>query len=851
MQVLCETLGVVPVLVGPLQALISILPGLLLTAALGIIALFKPSGVLALSKILWRLRNPIVLVVAVVATVIYFSDQEGLQNNQLTTVTENGADHPLFRGGLGRRGVLPNADVPGIGGEVWTYNAGAAFLSSPTLVGNRIYATTAELSTMTRGSGSIVCLDADSGAQVWSIAPNAYRPTFSSPSIAGKYLVVGEGLHYTKDARVVCLDISGDEPKILWTYRTKSHVESTPCIFKDRVIVGAGDDGYYCFSLEPNADKSANILWHKTGANYPDAESSPVVYEETVYVGLGVGGDAILALDIHTGDERWRVNTPYPVFSPPSINKGRVIVGMGNGNFAQTAEVARDIQLKRLKESGGSEAELRAASERLAPGGAIWSINTQDPSDRWSINLPRTVLGAVAADGDDLFAIDRSGTAYVINAADGAVKTKRAIGSAVVASPILTDNEIFICTEQGNIVVFNRQLEQLWRHNLGNGGMFLSSPCAGRGRLFVGTEIHGLKCIGHEAIKTKPIWAGHQGGAGVGGHVVPLNLPEKAELQWRYPPRQVSDLRITAPAALGDTYVYVPFASGPRPGLACLKPSATTSGKALWFLDIPGGVNLSPAVDAELLVFSSGGIDAALHVYDAKLGTALWQKSLKDGASGHVVMTNNEIAAVTASDQLTVYERSGQERWLIQSEGIKFAPLIIKELIFIAGNRSLICCDRLSGVELWRSQMNAAISTPPVLKGASIFVGTTKGVQAINVLDGAVRWVAGEPVYGDLLPIGEAILSCHASGLQSHLRENGALLHTADLHGVKSTLRWGKRALVIHDLGISAWSPFSNTLELWFEAKWVGALTSAPVASAEALYIGSDKLGFISLGVRQ
>src|SRR2546421_8087001 len=58
--------GVVPVLVGPLQVLLTILPGLLLAMLGGIVALFKPSGMKNLVKLMWR-QKLAVLVLALFA----------------------------------------------------------------------------------------------------------------------------------------------------------------------------------------------------------------------------------------------------------------------------------------------------------------------------------------------------------------------------------------------------------------------------------------------------------------------------------------------------------------------------------------------------------------------------------------------------------------------------------------------------------------------------------------------------------------------------------------------------------------------------------------------------------------
>src|SRR6185436_12164906 len=166
------------------------------------------------------------------------------------------------RGGLTRWGGAAGAVGPNQGGLNWTWKQGnEAFFSSPTLVGNRVYATSASLGAFS-SSGMIYCFDADTGALAWKAAPPGFRPTFSSPVVAGNYLVCGEGLHTTRDARVVCLDLRpGHEGQTLWTFATKSHVECTPVVYENRVYVGAGDDGYYCLELVPDAKGAARVVW--------------------------------------------------------------------------------------------------------------------------------------------------------------------------------------------------------------------------------------------------------------------------------------------------------------------------------------------------------------------------------------------------------------------------------------------------------------------------------------------------------------------------------------------------------------------------------------------------------------
>src|SRR5262245_45270380 len=198
--------AVVPVLVGPLQVLLTILPGLLLALAGGVLALFKPSGMKNAVVLLWR-QKIAVGAVAGISIGLYVGAKHiwprSPAGNALTALP--GEDWPTARGGVGRCGAVPDTPSPTRNPLLWSYRSGdQSFLSSVAVLGNLVYIASANIGISK--SGAIHCLNADDGSLVWTSAHADYRPTFSSPVISGDYLVCGEGLHDTRDARVVCLD---------------------------------------------------------------------------------------------------------------------------------------------------------------------------------------------------------------------------------------------------------------------------------------------------------------------------------------------------------------------------------------------------------------------------------------------------------------------------------------------------------------------------------------------------------------------------------------------------------------------------------------------------------------------
>src|SRR5437764_630161 len=107
-----DTFAVVPVLIGPLQILVTILPGLILAAAGALISLLHPRAVLNGLKILWRqkLQAALLLVVALAlgAGVVYGAGwlwRTFGPPPAAATAAVGGGDWPTARGSAERRGA--------------------------------------------------------------------------------------------------------------------------------------------------------------------------------------------------------------------------------------------------------------------------------------------------------------------------------------------------------------------------------------------------------------------------------------------------------------------------------------------------------------------------------------------------------------------------------------------------------------------------------------------------------------------------------------------------------------------------------------------------------------------------
>ncbi|MFP4058067.1 MAG: PQQ-binding-like beta-propeller repeat protein [Candidatus Brocadiia bacterium] len=850
--------AVVPVVVGPLQALLALLPSILLALGGALLAIFRPSGVKKLVRFLWHQKLFTVLLVGVAAAAVVLGRHGWGRGGPAATEAKAGTDWPAFRGGPERRGAVPGAPDPSVCEPVWSFDRDARTVyASPAVVGNRLYVSTADKGVFA-DRGAILCLDAQTGAEVWRYAPKDFRATFSSPAVKDGYVVCGEGLHFTTDARITCLDLEGNR---LWELRTASHVESSPCIYDGRVYIGAGDDGYYCIDLEPGPDGQPDVLWHLDGEDVPDCESCPAALDGVVYVGLGQGGNAILALDAETGEVRWRLDTPYPVFSPPALAEGKLYVGMGNGNFIETAEQVRAAAVADLRDAGASEREIAEAEKRLGPAGEVWCIDLQSRQVAWCRGAERTVLGAVAVAGDRLYFGSRDGTLHCLSTGGKPLGRWHA-RSPITTSPAVGAGHVYFVTVDGRLHCLKAQtLEPVWDMLLGKGTNFLGSPTLALGHVYVGTAQDGLRCIGRPGEKPVPLWSGGERG---GWDRSPL--PERGGLVWRFPRGAAGPITVTGPLmVLGDA-LYVPCSRADRAGMVRLRLDPDIredSGRMAWTAALERPVVLPPGgVGAHLYVVSGepGEPGLVLHCLAAEDGRQRWRMPLEGGASGRFALSRRHLTIWTGPQTLTCLPAGTDERprplWARRLGAGRVAPAPGQGILVAATDGALLALDDSTGTPLWQVGLDDPPLFGPLRRDKRILLPTRGGLAAHRIVDGRREWthpLASIPGFFRPPVAGER---------QVHAVTAASTLLSLDLEGgrelrgalpawprvqplwVGDGVLYAARELMF--LGADAEEP-----RQWARTGWLGRFLTPLILHDSHVYFATDKYGVICLGRRR
>ena len=854
-----DTLAVVPILIGPLSTLIALLPVILLALAGALLRLCSPAGSKKLALFFWH-QKLFSCGLAAVVWFVFWGPRLHLWPRKLSSVSAAGAsgEWNAFRGGPARRGAAPGGEDPTLAGSIWAYTRDKQIFGSPTIVGDRVYITTVVSMSQFSTQGAIVCLNAATGEEIWRYAPGNYRATFSSPAVYGDCLVCGEGLHWNTDARIVCLDLKNDG-KLLWEFRTLGHLESSPTIYKDKVYIGAGMDGYYCVSLKPGADGTPVVHWHLNPSKYKDCESAPLVVDDVVYV--GVGGErrsspgAILALTADEGEELWRVNTPYPVFTPPSLAEGKLYIGMGIGDFVKDAEEIRKDQAEEMRKAGRSAEEIAVMEKETVPAGEVWCIDVKTHQCDWKYAVGRAVLGAVVPGAASVYFGSRDGNFYAVSKA-GKPIAKFNAHEPIVTSPALGKEHVYFATMSGHFYCLRADsLELVWDMALGSGTGFLSSPALAQNHIYIGTANDGLRCIGRVGEKQPPIWrSGERGGA-----VDTSFLPPKLDLGWRYPKDPAAHFAPTAPLLPHGGFVYAAGINDGRAELVKLKPDLDKlddAGRRAWTFPSTLQIALPPAAVGEELYVADGvkgDAGRALQCLAAPDARVNWRFGIASGASGCFTLDRKHLFIWKDADRVACLDRvSGKTVWASAKslgDGVG-APALADGLVVLASNSRLHVLDDETGTPL----LTAELSDPPAFSPAVwenyAVLATAKGVELRSLTDGSVQWaspigscatppvVAGEKV---------AVITNSSELVVLNLSDGKVLSKIPQANPAMPPLPIADNIIYRDATDLSLLDASTGKSSHWYAANWLGEPRSPLVLLGQQLYFGTASKGIVCL----
>ena len=309
------------------------------------------------------------------------------------------------------------------GTVAWRFDAGNPVHASPAVAGGLVVAATL--------AGRIFAIDENTGTLRWSRSsgpplPLNTRPAggwdilVSSPTVVGDTVFIG-----SPDGNLYALDLaSGDQ---IWQAATGGRIRATPSVSGDLVVVGSWNGRVYAFDRRTGAERWVHrtvgdtLDSKKFGYDRQAIQSSAAIANGDLF--FGSRDDGVYALDLATGQRKWRVSHGGSwVVGSPAVAGGRVYAGSSDAHFIQALDAASGRELWHHPTAANVLASPVLAGNSLVIGtyrtdAPIGELRVLDPAtgdERWKLRLDGSIVSTPVVAGNAIYVGTDGGSIYAI-----------------------------------------------------------------------------------------------------------------------------------------------------------------------------------------------------------------------------------------------------------------------------------------------------------------------------------------------------------------------------------------------------------------------------------------------------
>jgi len=376
-------------------------------------------------------------------------------------------DWPWWRG-PSRNGVATDAPVPTKFGDgenmLWKAAVPGRGHSSPTVVGNRIYLTTAYEK---EERHAVLALDRATGKELWQVDVNKgafpennhAKNTEATPTIACDGERLFATFYHHDHVAAVALDLDGN---ILWkkkvaAFRPKKYeygYAPSPLIYQGTVIIASEYDG----------ESFITALDRKTGKQAWRSKRLPLMSFSSPVVGNVAGKDQLLisgqefvaSYDPHSGKPNWATKGTTFATCGTMVWEGDTVFASGGFPKSETIAIRAD----------GSNTVLWSNNQKLYEqsllvhdgylyglngNGVLFCWHGETGKEQWKQRLSGPVSASPVLAGGNIYWANEAGTMYVFrpNPEKFELVAENTIGKSAFASPAICGGQIFLRVGDG------------------------------------------------------------------------------------------------------------------------------------------------------------------------------------------------------------------------------------------------------------------------------------------------------------------------------------------------------------------------------------------------------------------
>jgi outer membrane protein assembly factor BamB len=363
-------------------------------------------------------------------------------------------DWPMFMRDAGHSAVAPVPDRPLEGRLKWRFDTGEPIVSSPAIVGERVFLST--------GDRRVVVVDAETGRPVWERPVSG--PVNSSPAVAGGLVFVGlrdgttvamdretgdvrwerraDGLEYSSpavldgvlyigsgDRMLYALDaVNGD---LRWTYEATDMIVADPVV-NGEIVAVTSEDGVLHIVDVATGNRRLDVAMRATGA--------PVLLDDLVYVADRRG--VLVAVDWHQRimpfekGFRWLRTQlwAWGMFGSPPVTKG-------------IAWAFLDLDRRFVGSPVLANGRLYVATKT----GQVVAIEQEERETAWEFDAGAPMVASPTVVGDLVLVGDSVGTLHALDASSGDKLWEIQTGKGIVSTPVFAHGTAYVTSLDGSL----------------------------------------------------------------------------------------------------------------------------------------------------------------------------------------------------------------------------------------------------------------------------------------------------------------------------------------------------------------------------------------------------------------
>jgi len=249
------------------------------------------------------------------------------------------------------------------GKEVWSANDGSTYHSAPVVYKNKVIYGTVQ--------GRVIARDAKTGDTVF------YNVDLGSPVETAGTIFNGKIFFQLRNHQVFCLDV--ETGKIIWGFKksvpflTTLQRSSTPVVYNNKVYVGFADGTLAAISIDEG------ILVFETklsqASKFLDVDSTPIIFDNKIFI--GPQSSNVVSLEPNTGKIIRRAE--FASLRAPLILKDSLVYGTVTGEIV-VCDKNLNIQSRR-KVSNTSITSITLFKNNIIAGnlsGELFALATND-----------------------------------------------------------------------------------------------------------------------------------------------------------------------------------------------------------------------------------------------------------------------------------------------------------------------------------------------------------------------------------------------------------------------------------------------------------------------------------------